>query len=574
MRKPIFLKIFTGYLLIAIAITGITTAVSFKIIRSFYIDTTARNLENLSVPIMLTISPLWDRGRFSEMEDLVKRLESPIQARITVLNTEGIVLADSEKDPKTLESHLSRPEVASAIQGKIGRSIRYSTTIKKDMLYVALPVQQDGMTKGVIRLSVPLHDIDVMLAEIQDHILKVFFAVIVISLFVALIFTHILASPIRKMKEASKKVAQGNFKEKVAIKGNDELSDLAKSFNEMTIQLEASFSEISKNKEELESIVSSISEGLFLLDKQGRIILFNNSAKKITKTDAIAKKYYWEVLRSHKITEILSEKEKDNVVEEITLDDKVYLCSITPLTGGRTILLLHDITEMKKMEDLKRDLVANVSHELRTPLTAIMGFTETLLEDADDKNKEYLSIIKRHTDRLINLIQDLLNLSELEEKGFRIIIEQVDVKSLIENIMTIFEPKVREKGLDFSINASGPMLINADPFRLEQLFTNLIDNAIKYTEKGKISVNMEMRQEKAVIKVQDTGIGISKDNLSRIFERFYVVDKSRSRSLGGTGLGLAIAKHVVSLHEGILEVESTPYMGTTFIVTLPVKAKT
>jgi two-component system phosphate regulon sensor histidine kinase PhoR len=281
-------------------------------------------------------------------------------------------------------------------------------------------------------------------------------------------------------------------------------------------------------------------------------------------------RYYWELLRSTRLNTLIEESSERSISGEVELADKSFLCIITPLASRKAkVVLLHDITELKQIERVKKDLVVNVSHELRTPLTAIKGFTETLLEEADPKSMEYLQIIKRHTERLIAMVNDLLILSELEEKP-QLIIEDVNLQELITNVLAIYDPRIRAKGLGFTANII-PITIKGDAFKLEQLLTNLIDNALKYTEKGQISVDTEVREGNAIITVKDTGIGIPREDLGRVFERFYVVDKSRSRSMGGTGLGLSIAKHIATLHTGSIEVASTPYTGSTFTVIIPTK---
>ena len=258
--------------------------------------------------------------------------------------------------------------------------------------------------------------------------------------------------------------------------------------------------------------------------------------------------------------------------EELELNDRIYLCSATFLEAREeTIVIFHDITERKNVEKMKRDFVVNVSHELRTPLTAIKGYVETLEEEVDKKGRRYVEVIKRNTERLIAIVQDLLLLSELEEKE-SLEIEKVNIKEIVENVIRISEHKLKEKKLDFRVNIENDIPpLRADFFKLEQMFVNLIDNAIKYTEKGEISVSAKHDQEKIIIEIKDTGIGIPKEHLNRIFERFYVVDKSRSRKLGGTGLGLSIVKHIVILHKGKIDVESTAGAGTKFTVTLPLE---
>jgi two-component system phosphate regulon sensor histidine kinase PhoR len=573
MKKPIFIKIFLGYLLVILALAGLILIVSFQTLRSHYLETYTNNLKSLGIPILQTTSSLIEQGKIQELESRVSELGEKLQTRITIIDRQGTVLVDSQEKGELFESHKNRPEVISALEGNTGTSIRFSTTLKQDMLYVALPIQMRGEINAVLRLSLPLQDIEDLLDKIRKNIMESASIILGISLIIALLFSQVFSMPVRTINRASKKVASGDFKARVSLHSNDEIGELAESFNDMTEKLEASFTELSERKEELESIISSISEILLVLDREGKILLFNDGAAKISNLINLTGRYYWEVIRSSQLSRMVGKVDKGPIHGDVQLGRKSYLCSITPVESGKAkVVLLHDITEMKQMEQIKKDLVVNVSHELRTPLTAIKGFTETLIDDSDEKSIEYLNIILKHTDRLINIVSDLLNLSELEERAHDIKEEDVDIMALIDKVIILFEQRASRKNLELKIEKpSSPAIIQADPFRLEQLLNNLIDNAIKYTEKGTITISVEINPDTVSIKVCDTGIGIPKEHIPRIFERFYVADKSRSRNLGGTGLGLAIAKHIAQLHCGDVTVSSETYQGTTFTVTLPLK---
>ena len=336
----------------------------------------------------------------------------------------------------------------------------------------------------------------------------------------------------------------------------------------MTEKLSLYFDSTVRHKDELEGIISSMSEGLLLLDSNGRIVIVNASAKEILGSISPEGRFYWEILRSESLKNIF-DSGLSHAQTEIEISGRTFLASATRVISGH-VLVFHDITDMKQIEQMKKDLVVNISHELRTPLTAIKGFVETLLDDAKNEQREYLNIVKRHTDRLINIVQDLLVLSELEDRAFSMSVEKVDISEVTSSVITLFEPKARQKGLSLRTDVE-PVIISADGFRIEQLLTNLIDNAIKYTEKGEVFVGVKKEGSNAVITVRDSGIGIPREHLVRIFERFYVVDKSRSRSVGGTGLGLSIAKHIATLHNGKIMAESVPLSGTAFTVTLPIE---
>ena len=574
MRKSIFLKIFCTYLLIVAILSSSILVFSFNTIRNHYIETLTHDLRNLGTSLLLKAAPLFKEKSFEELDVLVKRLGKDINTRITIINIEGVVVADSEKKPQSMENHRTRSEILQVLEGKVGTSLRFSTTVQEEMLYVALPIERSGNTVGVLRVSLYLKDINNLLGLLKTNIIYSALVIAFISLLGALIFTRSLSKPIRELTNASRKVASGDFNVRVFLKNRDELKELSDSFNYMTEQIRTLFTQLSLQKEQLNSIISSIQEGLFVCDKQGKIILCNESFKKIVQGSDAEGKYYWEVVREPQFGESIKKvsREKRNYIDEMLLHDKVFLCSITFLDSREEIVtLLYDITEMKNIEKIKKDFVVNVSHELRTPLTAIKGFVETLEEEDGEKNQHYVDIIKKHTDRLINIVKDLLALSQLEEKGTTLELEEVNLGNLIEQTFKIFEPRMREKHLKLDLNIESDIPpIKADSFKLEQALINLLDNAIKYTEHGTITLSLTHRDYQAVIKVTDTGIGIPDEHIPRIFERFYVVDKSHSRKLGGTGLGLSIVKHIVLLHNGTLDVKSIPGEGTTFSLTLPI----
>jgi len=574
MRKSLFFRLFGGYLLIVLVISILIPLLSFKIIRTHYLNTLTGDLKNLGESLILSAAPLLVEGRFEELDTLTKKIGGRINTRITVIDLEGTVLADSERDPKSMENHKTRPEVIQALKNSFGTSLRFSTTVEEEMLYMALPIQTNGTILGVLRVSLFLTSINSLLNDLKMSIIYIAIVIIVICLLGAGFFSRSLSRPIRQLVSFSHRVASGDFSVRASLKNNGELKELADSLNHMTEQMKTLFTELSSQKEELDSIISSLPEGLLLLDEKGRILLSNESFDKIVRQDLVKGRFYWEVIRETMFGELVRKvvEKKRNSAEEIILNGKIFLCSATLLESRKEIIVvLHDITQAKNLEKMKKDFVVNVSHELRTPLTAMKAFVETLEEEIDGKKRHYVDVIKRHTDRLINIVGDLLLLSELEGKGTELEIEEVKVKDLIKDIVPMFQPKLREKNLALRLEVDNNLpSIKADPFKLEQMFINLIDNAIKYTDKGKIRLSVKKTEKKIRIEIEDTGIGVSEEQLPRIFERFYVVDKSRSKKLGGTGLGLSIAKHIVLLHNGSIEVESSPGSGTKFSITLPI----
>lgn len=550
---------------------------SFSLIKKHYLTTLQSNLINLAKTLNLKVIPLLEKKQFSELDLLVKNLDKDINTRITVVTNEGIVLADSKNNPKTMENHKNRPEIKKALQGNTGQSLRFSTTIKKEMLYVAIPIYQKGKITGALRVSLFVEHINLLLNDIKFKFLQVTFIIILISLLISLIFSRNISKPIKELSWASNEIAKGNFDVKVNIRNNDELKDFADSFNYMGQKIKTLFTDISQKKKELNSILSSIREGLIVIDKEDRIVLSNNSFKDIIKNDLIDGKFYWEILREPNFTNLIKKvkNNKVNTISEIELGNKIFLVSVTQMSQSEeTILTLNDITEIKRTETIKKDFVANVSHELKTPLTSIKGFVETIEENIVDKNTiHYLDIIKRNIDRVINIVKDLLILSNLEKKETKLELQKINLSEILNDVLKIFEQKIKEKHLKLNFDIEQNIIINGDPFQIEQMFVNLIDNAIKYTEQGEITIAVKQTDSSVKIEIEDTGIGISKEHLPRIFERFYVIDKSRSRKLGGTGLGLSIVKHIVLLHNGSIDVKSPPKngrKGTKFIINIPV----
>jgi len=574
MKKSLFAKSLGGYLLIIILLSVLILFFSFRTIREYYIESLTGDLTHLCFTLETRITSLVAEKRFPELDAFVKDLGKHIKTRITVIDPSGVVVADSEKNPRDMEKHNLRAEIIHALQGEVGQAVRFSSTVQQEMLYVALPIKQKGLTLGVLRVSLFMKDITALLEKLQLNILYSVIVISILSLLIALVYSYNLTRPIQELIAASRRVAAGDFSARVFMKRADELKELGDSFNAMTETLSSFFAEISSQKEELNNIISSIQEGLLVLDRKGTIVLSNESIRKALQSSAVDGKFYWEVIREPQFSALIDRvaHDKTGCVDELIIQGNAFLCSASPLVSqDKIIVMCHDVTELKRLEKIKKDFVVNVSHELRTPLTAIKGFVETIEDDIDDKNRGYLTIIRRNTDRLINIVADLLLLSELEEKGAALSLEACDLKIMLEQMRKIFEPRLREKGLSLTIRADQALpIVMADAFKLEQVFVNLIDNAIKYTEKGGITVSLLQRNGHVLIEIQDTGIGIPREHLSRIFERFYVVDASRSKQLGGTGLGLSIVKHIVLLHSGTIDGESTPGKGAKFIITLPI----
>jgi two-component system phosphate regulon sensor histidine kinase PhoR len=574
MKKSMFLKVFGGYVTLLLLLAAVFLMFSFSTMKKYYVETLAHDLEKVGRTLDVRIFDYLDRDRLPELETFLQGHGKKIGARLTVIDPEGIVKADSERDPASMEGHRFRPEIAEALSGRVGRSLRYSSTLKSRMFYVALPLDRGGRVEGVLRLSLFVRDIDVLLKAVRRDIGRAVGIIIILSVVAAFLFSRSLTSPMRQLIRASQQVAAGDFTAKVRVASSDEWRDLATSFNAMTAEVKHLFGDLSKRKEELNNIVASMQEGLLVLDNTGKIVLANQSAKDLTGQEALEGKNYWEVVRMTPFVDLVRrvKEEKRSRTEEIPFGEKSVLCQAAFLSAqDGVVVTLYDITEIQNLARIKKDIVLNVSHELRTPLTAIKGYAEALEDEGDARTRSYSEPIIRHTDRLIRIVEDLISLATLEERDLAFEPERVNLKEIAENVVRIFEPKAKEKNLELRWEADGDLPpIDGDPFRLEQMFVNLVDNAIKYTEKGSVWVRLEKAETGVVVEVGDSGIGIPEEAQSRVFERFYVVDKSRSRKTGGTGLGLSIVKHIVLLHGGRIDLQSRPGGGSRFRVYLPV----
>jgi two-component system, OmpR family, phosphate regulon sensor histidine kinase PhoR len=573
MKKSIFFKIFGGYVVLLLLLAVVFLLFSFSTVKRHYLDTLSKELENIGRTLDVRIFDYLDGNRLPQLETFLQESGKKIGARLTVINPEGVVEADSERDPASMESHRFRPEIAEALAGGVGRSLRYSTTLKTQMLYVALPLDRNGRVEGVLRISLFVRDIEVLLRSIRKDIGRAVAILIGLSIFAAFLFSRSLTRPMRQLIRASRQVANGDFTTRVRVRSSDEWRDLAAAFNATTAEVKALFDDLRKRKEELDNIMASMQEGLLVLDQAGRITLSNRSARGLIGQEVLEGKYFWEVVRMTPFVELVRriKEEKKNEAVEVRFGEKVVFCraAYLPAQDG-AVVTLQDISEIQNLARIKKDLALNVAHELRTPLTAIRGYAETLEETADDRTRSSVEAISRHADRLARIVEDLSSLATLEEKGLAVASEQVGLKEIAANVIRTFEPRAREKNLSLLLEAAADLPpVKGDPYRLEQALINLVDNAVKYTDKGGIRVVLKKEPDGVAIEVIDTGIGIPEEDQSRVFERFYVVDKSRSRKGGGTGLGLSIVKHIALLHGGRVDLKSTPGAGSTFRIFLP-----
>jgi two-component system phosphate regulon sensor histidine kinase PhoR len=573
MRKSIFFKTFWGFLLIIFIFLFLIVFYSVQTIQKW----NKKNLSDQLHKIALALKPsaLYYLSEKPEQTDaFVKKTGKSLGIRITIVAPNGKVLADSNADPSAMENHGDRPVIMKALKGIESQNFRFSSTLRTRMLYLAIPLGNKGSIIAALRVSMFVQDVALLNNDIKNRIIYTALILLALSLIITFLISKKISNPIKKIVEASKKVAGGDYSVSVFSKDKGELGDLVLSFNEMVKHQQELFSKISGNREELEIIIESIKEGLLVIDTDGSILITNRSFNQLIASEDTEKKKYWAVCRNTDLYNAIQKviRGKKSFSGQIELGGKTYITSFNYLTTQRRIVItFHDISEIKRLETIKKEFVMNVSHELKTPLTSIKGFVETLEEEGNRSSRRYLAIIKRNTDRLIHIVQDLMLLSQVEDRTFVSEKTEIHLKDLLDSIVGLLEPMMKKKNLNFKLEVEKNLpAVKGDRFKLEDMFVNLLDNAIKYTEKGEISIRILREDSWIRCEIKDTGIGIPKKQLDRIFERFFVMDSSRSRETGGTGLGLSIVKHIVLMHRGTIEVESTINQGTTFTIRLPI----
>ncbi len=563
----------------------------------FYLSTHLKthlenNLENnlkrqLSLAKDFLETYLNEHGAVADTDMFADRIGKELAVRATIITQEGVVIGDTDlnKDEiKSVENHIDRPEVQEAIKKGFGMSKRFSNTIKKHLLYMAVPFGK-GKVSGFIRLAIPLSEIKLLETSLQKIIAFSLSLVFGLSLLFTFLISLIVSKPLTEMAGIAKAMAKGDFSRKPSICSTDEIGDLAMALSYMSDEIKGNIDRIKQEGVKLDAVLSSMFEGIMVVDEKGSILLMNPSLRKLFFVDSAPEtKTPIEAIRNPQIQDIVDKilKEQQHLIsEEITVsqtEEKTLKINAVPIIRNDilegVVLVFHDITELRKLERVRQDFVANVSHELRTPIASIKGYSETLLEGAiDDKDnvREFISIIYQDSNRLANLIDDLLDLSKIESGKMKMIFVPLDVKPILDRCLGVLDKSIKNKQLSVSLSIpDGIPKVLADDKRLSQVFLNLLDNAVKYTsDGGSIKVNISLSDKFVQVDVSDTGMGIPEQDLPRIFERFYRVDKARSRELGGTGLGLSIVKHIVLAHSGQVWVKSELGQGSTFSFTIP-----
>jgi len=518
----------------------------------------------------------------NSLDALAKKLGSQIGARITVIALDGTVLGDSNEDPSTMENHATRPEVKDALASGIGESTRYSTTIGEKMMYVAVPIIEKDEVLGIARVALPLTRVE---SSVNRIIISIVIAMVIAAILViiaAWLIARMTTRPIRELTRGSQKIASGEFGHRITVGTKDESGQLADAFNEMSLNLKRLVETVSEDRAKLMSILNNMADGVILTDIEGNIVLTNKAVQKLFRIrDENAKaKPLIEVIREHELNDILKsclETGQEQIVQFDSGISNKFLRAIAILVDqerqGGALVLVQDLTELKNLQTMRREMVGNISHEFRTPLAGIKAMVETLQDGATDDReatKDFLSRIEAEVDRMTQLVAELAELSRIETGKAELKLEPMNLNSLVEEVTAQLKPQAERQNLTLEMALADDLpTTSADKARIRQVLVNLFHNAIKFNHSGgNIRVRTSHSEGSIVVEISDTGTGIAKDDLLHIFERFYKADKSRSGQ--GSGMGLAIAKHIVEAHGGEIKVRSEEGKGSTFSFNLPV----
>jgi two-component system phosphate regulon sensor histidine kinase PhoR len=518
----------------------------------------------------------------SALDREADRLGQQIASRITLIDADGRVVGDStqtEQELATLENHAGRPEIVDAGQRNIGVSRRHSTTVGTDMLYVATRTSHPVVR--YVRVALPLSDVDAQLAVIRNTALVALAASVPLALLVSWLFSSPLARRVKAIAGVAQRYSSGDLTRPAYDYGADELGLVARVMDDSVHELGRRLEELSRDRARMEAILTGMVEGVLVVDGQGRLQLVNRAAQAMLRVESSSTgRLYLEVIRHPDIAAQITAALRGDAVgshEVMFARDpgRMFIARAAPVQapgGGGAVLVLHDITDLRRADQIRRDFVANVSHELRTPLTAIRGYVEALLDgptDADD-TRRFLEIIARHSTRMERLVQDLLRLARLDAKQEALDVTQCDIEQLFAGVIADLSPSIEAKHQHVTITVPPEARrVDGDPGKLHDIVRNLVENAVNYSPEGAdLRVSSGLDANSVLITVADSGPGIPEEDLTRVFERFYRVDKSRARP-GGTGLGLAIVRHLVELHGGEARAENAPKGGAVFTVRLP-----
>ncbi|MGO9613569.1 MAG: ATP-binding protein [Dissulfurispiraceae bacterium] len=571
MTNRVFRRIFIVYV-VSLALAGLISEV--------YITTAVRenHISNLKQHLEDKIALLSNDISFAkgDLDGHCKEIKEEIHARVTIILTDGRVIGDSDHESATMDNHANRKELQQAAHLGSGMSIRYSDTMKYDFLYVARKINHGGLDEGFIRLAVPLQDVDSSINLLRVKILLVVMIVLLVTWGLSVWQIDHLRRLLKQITDFSRSLSRGDIDKRLFLKNAGEFSEIADNLTSMSVTLQATMAQSQEERNRLSVILKSVPDALLIIDAKGIVTLSSSSVKDFFGNIPIVGVGFADVVRNYEFSGLIDEVRKNLLpgMTEFSIEtpvEKHLTVRVSPLFYKESdlsgfVAVFHDITDIKNLEQVRKDFVANVSHELKTPVTAIKGFADTLLDGAlaDHENAtRFVETIKSNSERINALVDDLMTISKIEMGVIKVDKSLIDIEGVCENIMELFKGKAALKNLYIKSRVSRDIgQLEADRNRLIQILTNLVDNAIKFTETGGVTFGIDREDGKTVIFVDDTGIGVPAKFVSRLGERFFRVDPARSRKMGGTGLGLAIVKHLVKAHGWHMQIESIHGQGT------------
>jgi two-component system, OmpR family, phosphate regulon sensor histidine kinase PhoR len=567
-RSRLFLRLLAAF---ALVIAAATATLDFSTRRAWENSLRQEIYRNLRQKTVMFANRV-NTDREHSLQDIASQEGQTAGARATVIDVTGRVLADSEATASTMENHAQRPEFAAALKGELGTDTRVSHTLGIAFLYVAAPV-----SGGAVRLAYPLADLGAATSQLRNTLLLGSALAFLVALVLAGVLAQFTARRLQRIVQFANKIAGGELTARIAEDSRDEIGQVAAALDKTARQVENNFAALRDSQRQLETLLNSMEDAVIAVGPDNRVQWANQ------RMDSLVPQH---TRLNAPIVETVRDPDFLRAVRGASVNRKVFTARATsivpartfdvtaaPMPGGGAVAVLRDLTETERIEKTRRDFIANVSHELRTPLTSIQGYAETLLDSSPENNhsREFLEIIRKNAHRMSRLTEDLLTLARVESGEQRFDIQPVAAAEILQEAVQSFRELARAHGIDLQVEDSALDLVRADREAIHQVFSNLIDNALKYAASGGRLVLGARRAERGVeFYVRDFGPGIPFEHLPRLFERFYRVDKARSRESGGTGLGLAIAKHIVLAHEGIIRAESELNHGSVFLFTLPV----
>lgn len=582
-------RLYFTYLAITVVSLAVVGFYAVLAMQQFYRQRTIAALHDVAHATEETVRSRLVAGDYAQLDATCKELGGNVDTRITVILPDGEVVADSLESPDVMDNHAGREEVRQALAEGFGTAGRFSSTLLQEMVYVAVLIRHDGRPLGVVRTAVASVDVGRTLWAIHRRLLVGVLVVALLAAGVSLWVARWVSRPVEEIRRGAEHFARGDLRYKLPIPTSWEAAEVAETMNELAAQLDARINDVLRQRNEREAILSSMVEGVVAIDDRQRIISLNQAAARLFGCDAdtVAGRTLQEIVRNVELQQLAADvlARRQSLSGDLAItgrDGRQRLLNAqgTVLREAEdqpvgAVIVLHDVTRLQELEKIRRDFVANVSHELRTPVTAIKGFVETLLDGAAANPADaerFLRIVARQADRLNSIIEDLLTLARIEQEAEKaeIVLQPGRVGEVLEAAADACRLKAEEKQIRLEIQRDTDLIARINAALLEQAVVNLVDNAVKYSPPGMtVHLAAERDAQGVVIRVEDQGCGIGAEHLPRIFERFYRVDRARSRELGGTGLGLSVVKHIAQAHGGRADAKSTVGEGSTFFIYLP-----